>query len=209
LIETRQYNAPNRARQAAATRGKVAAAASELFAENGFDKTTITQVAARAGVAVPTVYALFSSKAGIVQEILSEARFGPSYKAAVARARGERSPVDRLKRTAAIARGVYDGERRLLDLWRGAEMLSPDLAAVVLDAEHRRRDLQAPTIDLLIERGALKRGLKREDARDLLWSLTARELYRLLVVNRGWSGRKYERHVGNLLAQALLEEPGD
>jgi AcrR family transcriptional regulator len=186
----------------------VVAAASELFAENGFDKTTIAQVAARAEVAAPTVYALFGSKAGIVREILSEARFGSNYKAAVAKARGARSPVDRLTRTAAIARAVYDGERRLLDLWRGAEMLSPDLAAIVLDAEGSRRDLQAPTIDLLIERGALKRGLKREDARDLLWSLTARELYRLLVVNRGWSGHKYERHVSGLLAQALLEPGG-
>jgi len=55
----------------------------------------------------------------------------------------------------------------------------------------------------MISTKALTPGLKREVARDIMWALTSRDLYRLLLVQRGWSGAQYQRHVGDLLLAAL------
>jgi AcrR family transcriptional regulator len=48
------------------------AAAAELFVEKGFDATTMTEIAARAGAAIGTLYLFFPTKQGIAQAILAE-----------------------------------------------------------------------------------------------------------------------------------------
>jgi len=48
------------------------AAASELFVEKGFDATTMTEIAARAGAAIGTLYLFFPTKQAIAQAILTQ-----------------------------------------------------------------------------------------------------------------------------------------
>ena len=45
-----------------------------------------------------------------------------------------------------------------------------------------------------------------EEARDIIWALTGRDLYRMLVLERGWSSNDYEKWLGNMLAQILLKQ---
>jgi hypothetical protein len=40
----------------------------------------------------------------------------------------------------------------------------------------------------------------------VLWTLNSPELYQLLVIERGWSSRRYGKWVGQQLAAALLGE---
>ena len=54
---TRAYDSPRRREQARETRERITAAARELFLENGWAATRMRDVAERAGVAEPTVYA--------------------------------------------------------------------------------------------------------------------------------------------------------
>lgn len=203
MTTTRRYDASSRQQKAQANRDKILDAASRLFSAEGFDDTTIAQIAEGAGVAAPTIYAQFSSKAGIMLELLKRARFGPAYERAVKRALTAPDPRTRLRLAAGVARSVYEGEHRLLELWREADGRSPELAKLIEGTENSRRDNQAPSIDWLISTKALTPGLKREVARDIMWALTSRDLYRLLVVQRGWSGAQYQRHVGDLLLAAL------
>jgi AcrR family transcriptional regulator len=60
------------ARQAA-TRGRIAAAAHDLVAEGGYGAASMQAVAARAGVAVGTVYRHFPAKADLVAEVFRSA----------------------------------------------------------------------------------------------------------------------------------------
>jgi AcrR family transcriptional regulator len=55
-----------RQEQAAATRERIASAARKLFVEHGYGATTLAAIAAEAGVAEPTVYAVFGSKKGLL-----------------------------------------------------------------------------------------------------------------------------------------------
>ena len=48
------------------------AAASELFVEKGFDATTMTEIAARAGAAIGTLYLFFPTKQAVAQAILAQ-----------------------------------------------------------------------------------------------------------------------------------------
>src|SRR6476619_2619602 len=64
---TRRYDSPLRREQAAATRREILKAAEKLFAERGYAATTITAIAAEAGVAVKTVYLAFETKSGLLR----------------------------------------------------------------------------------------------------------------------------------------------
>src|SRR5688500_11749778 len=58
----RRYDSTRRQQQARENRRRILAAAERLFADKGYGNTTITDVAAAAGVAVETVYATFKNK---------------------------------------------------------------------------------------------------------------------------------------------------
>jgi AcrR family transcriptional regulator len=57
-VSPRRHNSPLRQAQAAATRLRIIEAAHAEFEAAGYEGTRIEDVAARAGVAVPTVYDL-------------------------------------------------------------------------------------------------------------------------------------------------------
>lgn len=57
---------------------------------------------------------------------------------------------------------------------------------------------------LLSDHGALAPGVSIAQARDVLWTLNSPELYELLVLQRGWSPRRYGRWIAQQLKAALL-----
>ncbi len=59
----------------------------------------------------------------------------------------------------------------------------------------------------LARSGALRAGLRERDAGDLIHALMSPELFRLLVVDRGWSARRYEHWLAGTLADQLLSRP--
>src|SRR3954454_25026574 len=56
----------------ASTRDRIVAAAVSLFAEQGFDATSVTEVVARAGVAKGALYHHFASKDDLLYEVYRE-----------------------------------------------------------------------------------------------------------------------------------------
>ena len=63
----------SRAERTLATRRRMVLAAYDLFCANGYLGTTITAIAKEAGVAVPTVYYTFGTKAALLDESLGAA----------------------------------------------------------------------------------------------------------------------------------------
>jgi hypothetical protein len=53
---------------------------------------------------------------------------------------------------------------------------------------------------------ALQPGLSVDHARDILWTLTGRDLFRMLVRGRGWSPEQYENWLEDTLLSALLKD---
>lgn len=198
----RAYSSPTRDQQADETRTRIADTARKLFLANGFDATTIDAIAREAGVAAPTVYAAYRSKKGLMAELLNRARFGPTYAELIKEAHEVLEPAARVRLTARIARQVFDAERSEIELLRGAGVLAPDLGDE--ERERTRYAGQKRLIDFLAAEELLREGLDVATARDALYALTSRDMYRLLVLVRGWSPSKYETWLGDTLVRTLL-----
>jgi AcrR family transcriptional regulator len=203
----RAYDSTARQRQADETRSRIAAAARLILTRTGYDGMTVPAVAAAAGVAVPTVYAIFGSKKGIVAELLDQARFGEEHQALVGEVHQLHSPLERLAIAPRIARRIYDSEIPVEDLLRGAGMLAPELAAIESNRDCERYDRQVILIDALQKAKLLRPGLPREAARDILWCLTSRDVYRMLVREKKWSSTQYETWLSETLQQTLTKTP--
>src|SRR5690348_867944 len=67
--DVRRYVSPLRQEGAARTRQTVLDAARELFAAQGYTATTVEEIAGRAGVAKPTVFAAVGSKQVILKQL--------------------------------------------------------------------------------------------------------------------------------------------
>jgi AcrR family transcriptional regulator len=200
----RAYQSPVRQRQADETRSRIVGAARKLLEQKGYSDMTMEAIALEAEVAAPTVYANFRSKSGVVAEILDAARFGDDYQQAVREAMAEKRPRERLLYAPRIARRIYESESSVLDLLRGVGAVAPALARQGEELECRRYEMQQPLIEGLAEAQELRAGLDVRRARDILWSLTSRDLYRLLVRERGWTPQQYEDWLTTTLLETLV-----
>jgi AcrR family transcriptional regulator len=200
----RKYNSESRRAQALVKRHIILAAAKRLFASKGFDKTTIDGIAAAARVSAPTVYALFKSKEGILKESINATVLSNRYRSLVDEAASCDDPGQALKISAHIARTVHDAEESEIGLIRGASLMSPELRELAAEVERVRYERQQFVVLRLEKENLLAGTLDVSHARDVLWSLTSREIYRMLVLERGWSSDEYETWLGKTLVQMLI-----
>jgi AcrR family transcriptional regulator len=201
---TRPYDSTQRKEAAEATQARVLEAAKSLFSRRGIDKVTIAEIAERAGVAGSTVYALFSSKVGILRALMKAALFGPSFQIAQNVLAQTRDPARLIELTAHVARAIYESESAELGLLRGASSLSPELRKLEAEFEETRLEMQRERIELLFARGLARPGLDRERARRIMWMYTSRDIYRMLVDEGGWTADEYQAWLSRTLADALL-----
>lgn len=201
----RTYSSASRDARAKQTRSSILESAKKLFQSEGFEMVTIEKIAQAAQVSVPTIYALFQSKRGIVRAVLDEALSSDQFYTLVEITRGDIPAHKRLAMSAKIARQIYDAEREQMEIFRGASVLSPELKELEREREERRYIRQEETIKRLAQEKSLKKGLGESKARDILWALTGRDMYRLFVVERGWSSDEYEEWLAQLLSKTLLE----
>jgi AcrR family transcriptional regulator len=203
--KNRSYRSDARKAQARQTRAKILSAARDLFREQGFEGVTIDKIAQVATVSSPTVYALFQSKRGVLKALMDEALPSEHFEALVEEAMQEKSAAKHLRISAKMARQIYDAERAQMDIFQGAAAIAPEFKVFEKEREERRYQRQEMSINLLAGEGALLTKLSKTKARDILWAFTGRDLYRMFVVEQGWTSDEYERWLGQLLIDNLVE----
>jgi len=197
----RKYNSADRKLQAGHTRQRILDAARTLIARKGFAEATFEAIAAEAGVAVPTVYAAFGSKSGIMQALMGRATFSVDYEKLVCASNASSDPEARLRIAAKIARGIFDSLRCEVEVLRGAAAVAPEF---IREREQVRYERQAGLIQFLDKQGVLRPGITATMARDILWTLTSYDIHRRLVEDRNWSSDRYEEWLGDTLVATLL-----
>jgi len=193
-----------RQRQADDTRRRIVSATRQLLQSEGYAGMTIEAIAHRAEVSAQSVYAIFKSKTRLLTELLDQSTFGADYEEAVRRALSARDPETRLRLAAPIARQIHDAQSATLDLLRGAGVVAPELAKLEQQRENLRYERQERMIVSLQQAKRLRAGLDYASARDILWMLTGRDVYRMLVRERGWSSQKYQDWLADTLVHSLL-----
>ncbi len=200
----RPYKSLVRERQADDTRRRIVEATRQILEKEGYAEMTIEAIAQQAEVSAQSVYAIFKSKAGILAEVLDQSTFGSEYDDAVRQALNASEPEARLRIAARIARQIHEAQSATFDVLRGAGVVAPELAKLEQHREHLRRERQEKMIILLRDAKRLRPELNYESARDILWMFTGRDVYRMLVRERGWSPQKYQDWLAEMLIAALL-----
>jgi AcrR family transcriptional regulator len=198
------YKSLVRERQAADTRRRIVEATQQLLEKEGYSRMTIEAIARRAEVSAQSVYAIFKSKTGILTELLDQSTFGPEYDDAVRLALNAKDPEARLRLAAPIARQIHDAQSATFDLLRGAGVVAPELAKLEQQRECLRYERQERMIVSLRDAGRLRPDLEYTTAREIFWMLTSRDIYRMLVRERGWASQKYQDWLANTLVRSLL-----
>jgi AcrR family transcriptional regulator len=212
----RAYDATRRVEAARQSRRTVLETAQRLFLDRGFAATTMSDIAAGAGVSTKNLYKVFGNKVGLAKAV---------FDVAIA---GDDEPVPMVERASLMkVRDAPDPRRKLILYGEHLATVAPrhvplqlvilDAAANDPDAAQVWDDLQAERLrgmtmfaKALAEEGHLRHGVSAAEARDVLWTYNSAELYRLLVIERRWSVRRYGGWVASALTAALLpSEPPD
>jgi AcrR family transcriptional regulator len=192
-------------------RRAVVDAARALFADRGYQATTIDAISARAEVPAATVYRLFSSKLGILKALLDVSIAGDDRADAVQDrpqvvvVLGERDPTKLLAGFAELVAAINARSNDVYRILAGAAGSDPAAAGLFADYQRQRADGQGQVARSLARARALRQGVRERDAADVIHVLMSPEVYRLLVLDRGWTQRRYQRWLSETLDAQLLK----
>ncbi|HEY2642281.1 MAG TPA: TetR/AcrR family transcriptional regulator [Galbitalea sp.] len=207
--DRRPYDVAGRKARAAERRDGILEHARILFLADGYASTTIATIAAASEVSPETVYKAFGGKPGIVRAIFERSLLGSATSPAE-----ERSDAAQLD--AADARSLFTrfGELSaevapltapMMRLIRDAASSGDSAMADLLhEVERERYERMRHNAESLRSRGFLGPGMTTDHAADVMWFYTADDVFRNLVVSRGWSLEAYSGFISAALASALL-----
>ncbi|OBA85703.1 TetR family transcriptional regulator [Mycobacteriaceae bacterium 1482268.1] len=191
-------------------RAAVIDAARTLFVERGYVATTVEAISSYSGVPAATVYRLFTSKRGILKQLLDTSIAGDDEQVSLPERSQVRAvfadpdPRRQLAGLVAIASDVNSRATEIYSVLVGAASADADAAALLEELKHQRREGQGRIARSLARAGALRAGLRERDAADMVYTLLSPEVYRLLVLDRRWPPKRYERWLTQTLAECLL-----
>lgn len=201
----RPYRSPRRREQAEETRRRILSAARRLFVARGYGGATMESIAEEGGVAVQTVYATLGSKKGILLALLDEMAADADrggMEAAVAAAKGD--PRRQLRERLAFTTRFYAAGADLIQIARTVSGVEPDLLDLWNEGEARRYRAADTLVTEWAAAGALAPGLGVREAVDLVWAFGGPDLFRLLVVERGWEQSRFEEYLAAFLEGQLF-----
>jgi AcrR family transcriptional regulator len=192
----------HRQRQALQTRRLIVDAASRLFLERGYGLTTMEAIAAEAGVAVRTVYAIFKNKRAFLGEIRSALLDQARTREIHEEARKQRDPQRRLEMIAHQSRLQWEFGGGMIAIHESAAAVDLEAAAELREVLGGRRRIMTRFVAEMKE--ALRPDLDAGRAAATLLALAQPEVYRELVEVAGWSPDQYEAWLAETLKQQLL-----
>ena len=215
-VVKRTYDSALRREQAQLTRRLIIAAASRLFAVQGYAATSIDQIAETAGVGRATVFTAVGGKVALLEAAWNVALVGddeavalpdrPESRAIMA----EPDPRRFLSRYIALVVEINARSAGIYEAVRAAATADPAIEALYTKIQAGRYTGATHVVELLRSKGGLRPDLTPETATDILWTVLEPILYRLLVHERGWPLDRYRVWLdqtlqGQLIAVAAIE----
>lgn len=207
MVVKRRYDSSRRHEQARQNRRAILDAAGKLFVTPGYAATPLTAVAAEAGVAVQTVYAVFGSKRQLLSDLVDTTVAGDDEPVAlpdrpfVAEIRALGDPRAKLARYAQHLVQTHERQTDVMIALAGAATADPDAAEIwQKQVDDRRKGMSIFGAELLAT-GLLRPEHDADSVADILWLAMDFRNYDWLVRRRGWSAERFERwYVETVLA---------
>ncbi len=195
----RTYQSQNRKLQAQETKNKILLAIKKLLNSKSYNEITIPQIATAAGVSTPTIYALYKSKAGVLKALLDSATETNDFAQFVIKTKSAVTLEEKLAQASHMTTQIYAAEKEMVSALKGLAGLSEELNRLEQEQEERRYSRQEDTVKLLLKHNNVSSDLNLKQARDLFWTFTSRDFYRLLVIERGWTPTEFEQFLRQFL----------
>jgi len=192
------------------TRRRIVDAAAELFVAEGYGSTTLEQIAARAGVAVQTIYFHFGNKRTVLKEAVDVASVGDDEPVPLLdrpwmdELRAETDPARVLEGWVAASREIIERVAGVMGVVRDAAVVDPEMAEQWTVNEEQRAIAFRAFVDLLVARGGLREDLTAEEATDIVVAVLSIEVFLLLTTKRGWTPERWQRWTTETLRAGLL-----
>lgn len=185
------------------TRTRILEAARELIEADGVS-VPMERIAERAGISRRAVYLHFASRTELLVGLVAHVDETGSLPERAEHVWAAPTAVEALDRFISL-NARYNPEieaiARALDEARGRDQAAGEAWD---DRMSGRRDACRRLARWLRDDGDLDDEWSVNDAADVLWAVTNVPAWRDLVVERGWSARRYERHIGRAIRRALL-----
>ncbi len=199
------YHSPRRQQAAAATREAIIEAAQELFATQGYGRTTVAQIAEAARVAANTVYTSVGGKPQLLAAITEEGTGDPDVAETLTAVSQTTDPAEVIRLTAAGTRRVNERRAKAVTVLLDSAHADPAAAEMLRITVRRYRDALEVLAQRLEDLGAVKPSdLNR--AADIFWYLFGWMSWRILTTDLEWSWDEAEHWLAQRGIDALLQQ---
>jgi AcrR family transcriptional regulator len=185
-----------------ATKTQIASAARALFASQGYVGTTIAAIAESADIPAPTIYSAFGGKAAILRAIAWGVAGTLDIDRVHEDALAQPNPRDGLRRAANIQRRQFEQMYDVIDIYQEAARTDPDIAQDMQTIATNRERAFRRHVEAIASH--LAPGVSVDDGVAIYLTLVLPEVYRTLVIERGWTTDGYENWLANALITQLL-----
>jgi AcrR family transcriptional regulator len=186
------------------TRNRLLQAAAEEFPVHGYAGTTVTRLAAAAGVSVQTLYLAWGSKRALLRGYMENALSGGAGSPEDADRRfAGLPPRERLTELAALVTEIAERAATGWSLYRDASAVDPEIAADWNELQLLRHRLITRILGG-IPASALAEGLTTKTAADTAWTIASPESYDLLVRRLGYQLDEFRDWMRQNLIAAIL-----
>jgi AcrR family transcriptional regulator len=188
------------------TRERILEAARALLESEARPDIGLEQIAKRAGVSRQAIYLHFGSRGALLLALAEHVDEAEGLSELTRRVRDARSGGEALELLVWLNAAYEPRIRAVAHAHDLARRGDPDLEAAWQDRMRARRALYADVVRRLEDDDELAEGLTSREAVDLIWALLSSRVHEDLVVDRGWSRRRYEERLGTLLRAAVTRE---
>ena len=195
-----------RERQAQLTKDEILKAARRLFAERGYTRTSVRDIAEAAGVSAQTVYDSIGSKQALVARLndLIDAEAGIAAIVGAAMRSGDPAQVAGL--SATITRSILEHCADIIHALVTGAAAEPDLATALAEGHRRHVEGAGMVVGLLRQMNALDDSIDAESAVETLAAISDTQFALLLRDSYGWSLDRIESWIAGT-SQTLLLGP--
>jgi AcrR family transcriptional regulator len=193
------------------TSSRLLATSRELFLEQGYVRTSMEEIATRAGVSEQTVFNQFGTKCDLLAAVLDRAIVGDAAPVSVIErdwfaVREDEPAPEVIARFAAAATALFARVAPLYDVIRSASAL-PEVNRLLADNRRRRRADQRHIVRALAAAGKLHPDLDARHAADVVYGLMNEDVYLLLTADCRWSRKRFTTWLTETLLDQLVALP--
>jgi AcrR family transcriptional regulator len=202
-VNRASYHSPRRQQAATATRDAILGAAQDLFATQGYARTTVAQIAAAAQVAANTVYTSVGGKPQLLAAIMQDGTSDPAITGTLTAAAQTTDPAEVIRLTAAGSRQVNERHAKGITVLLDSAQADPAAAEMLQASIGRYRGSLDTLARRLEDLGALQPS-DRDQASGVFWYLFGWTSWRILTIDLGWTWDQAEQWLTQRGIDALL-----